>query len=431
MKKSEKIRMASYERSTTWLQFYIYFRFPLGFVFGGINLLTLIVSPFLYQTEFSSFLFTICTAFYIFSIWVFCKLDNLEPTGYKSLQAFLPAEVLYVSLFSDLWYEAIFKFVLLSLVWWLPNAIYFKKRKSLFYEEPPVVRYSEKYGLKENNNKPNDNKNFFAVEQSKIQDQAPPENIGASINESKNFIENELIICKKCGEKLPINAIFCNKCGKKVCKKERKPLTKRKKIILFAGGLLLCICAITGSGIIGYEIGSKSGYDEGFISGRDYGWSEGHVRGYKKGLTEGRQEMINKNDDTYWKNRAQYILEKNEEENLENTSKITNDPKRQAILDKSQTTNKNQIRKCATSGCDEILTSSKNFCSLHKCKYNSCENERYLDCEYCRRHKCRDALCYEPRANDHTEYCTLHKCHVQNCNLRASYDSLYCITHTN
>lgn len=254
---------------------------------------------------------------------------------------------------------------------------------------------------------------------------------GGRMEESEASTENELKVCKKCGEKLPINAIFCNKCGKKVCKKERKPLTKRKKIILFAGGLLLCICAITGSGIIGYEIGSKSGYDEGFISGRDYGWSEGHVRGYKKGLTEGRQEMINKNDDTYWKNRAQYILEKNEEENLENTSKITNDPKRQAILDKSQTTNKNQIRKCATSGCDEILTSSKNFCSLHKCKYNSCENERYLDCEYCRRHKCRDALCYEPRANDHTEYCTLHKCHVQNCNLRASYDSLYCITHTN
>ena len=131
------------------------------------------------------------------------------------------------------------------------------------------------------------------------------------MDESEKSTENDFNVCKKCGDKLPANATFCSKCGKRVCKKERKPLTKRKKIILFTGCLLLCICAITGSGIIGYEIGSKSGYDEGFISGRDYGWSEGHVRGYKKGLTEGRQEMINKNDDTYWKNRAQYILEKN------------------------------------------------------------------------------------------------------------------------
>lgn len=251
------------------------------------------------------------------------------------------------------------------------------------------------------------------------------------MDESEKSTENDFNVCKKCGDKLPANATFCSKCGKRVCKKERKPLTKRKKIILFTGCLLLCICAITGSGIIGYEIGSKSGYDEGFISGRDYGWSEGHVRGYKKGLTEGRQEMINKNDDTYWKNRAQYILEKNEEENLENTSKITNDPKRQAILDKSQTTNKNQIRKCATSGCDEILTSSKNFCSLHKCKYNSCENERYLDCEYCQRHKCSKPSCCEPRANDNTEYCTIHKCHAPKCNLQAFYNSLYCTTHKN
>lgn len=432
MKKSDKLRLINYERSTTWLQFYIYFRFPLGFIFGGLTLLYSIISPIVYQTKFDWLTFILFAAIYIFSIWVFCEADSLKPIGYKLLHIMLPIEVLFTSADSIYAYEFGIKFVLISLIWWLPNAIYFKKRKSLFYEKPPIIRFSEKYGTKENDNKISENNTeHSASEQLKIQSEVTPEDKGNTMIQPEKSTENDFNVCKKCGDKLPANATFCSKCGKRVCKKERKPLTKRKKIILFTGCLLLCICAITGSGIIGYEIGSKSGYDEGFISGRDDGYSEGHVKGYKKGLTEGRQEIINKNDDTYWKNRAQNIIEKNEEENLENTSKITNDPRRQALLDKSQTTNKNQIRKCATPGCDEILTSSKNFCSLHKCKYNSCENERYLDCEYCRRHKCKDALCHEPRANDNTEFCTIHKCHAPKCNLQASYNSLYCTTHKN
>ena len=419
MKKSDKLRLINYERSTTWLQFYIYFRFPLGFIFGGLTLLYSIISPIVYQTKFDWLTFILFAAIYIFSIWVFCEADSLKPIGYKLLHIMLPIEVLFTSADSIYAYEFGIKFVLISLIWWLPNAIYFKKRKSLFYEKPPVIRFSEKYGTKENDNKISENNTEqSASEQLKIQSEVTPKDKGNIMIQPEKSTENDFNVCKKCGDKLPANATFCSKCGKRVCKKERKPLTKRKKIVLFTGCLLLCICAITGSGIIGYHYGKSSGYfsgynigySSGYDEGKEVGIDTGHYRGYKQGYDDGKKLQLNTS---------------------ENTSKITNDPRRQALLDKSQTTNKNQIRKCATPGCDEISTSSKNFCSLHKCKYNSCENERYLDCEYCRRHKCKDALCHEPRANDNTEFCTIHKCHAPKCNLQASYNSLYCTTHKN
>lgn len=410
MKASTKARLINYERSTSWLQFYIYFRLPLGLIYNGLALLRLIFIPIQKQ----ALTIVIQTFFCIFLILAFCESRNLKPLGYKFIHIMLPLEVISNAYsFNSPAYESEITLLLLSLIWWLPNAVYFKKRKSLFYDEPPVIRYSEKYGTKEDDNKPcTNNKENTTSEPLVIRSEYLSEDKGDIMDKPEKITKSEFKICKKCGEKLPESATFCSKCGKRICTKERKPIRKRKKIILFSGCLLICICAIAGSGIIGYEIGSKSGYDEGFISGRDDGYSEGHVKGYKKGLTEGRQEIINKNDDTYWKNRAQNIIEKNEEENLENTSQ--------------------QIRKCASPGCDNVLNSSESgYCSIHKCSYKTCENERDYNCEYCRRHKCSKALCYEPRANDDSEYCAIHKCHVENCNLCADYDNIYCEMHKN
>lgn len=251
-------------------------------------------------------------------------------------------------------------------------------------------------------------------------------NKGDRMEESEASTENELNVCKKCGEKLPINATFCSKCGKKVCKKERKPLTKRKKIILFTGCLLFCICAVTGSGIIGYFYGNHTGYNtgynigynSGYDRGKEIGIDVGRYKGYRQGVANTKEQqssksvVTNNSESSNWKDSAKYILDKNN-----------------YLSDNDSET---KARACEEPGCDATLTSSSAFyCSLHKCKYNSCENAKFADCEFCRRHKCREALCYEPRASDDTEYCTIHKCHAQNCDLRASYDSLYCITHKN
>ncbi len=414
MKASTKARLINYERSTSWLQFYIYFRLPLGLIYNGLDLLRLIFMPIQKQALTIVIQIFIC----IFLILAFCESRNLKPLGYKFIHIMLPLEVISNAYsFNSSAYESEIMLLLLSLIWWLPNAIYFKKRKSLFYEESPVIRYSEKYGIKEDDNKPSkNNKENTASEPLVIQSEDLSEDKGDIMDKPEKITESEFKICKKCGERIAESSAFCSKCGGKVHKtkpkKEKKPISKHKKRILFAGVFLLCACAIAASGIIGNHFGYEKGYEKGYDIG---------LEGAKKSTTMTEREL--------------YEL-RNGNKNNAVVAQTSTVPIKQppATAKPTQTPIKTQkpALTCETIGCDNVLnTSEPGYCSIHKCSYKTCENERDYNCEYCRRHKCSKALCYEPRANDDTEYCAIHKCHVENCNLCADYDNIYCRMHKN
>lgn len=159
MKQSNITRLQNFDRGTKWMSFIIRFRFPLLFIINGISF----ASDLLSQIGVYSFPYIIASlvmyaVWFTFYICAYMHASDLTMTGYKLLHIMFPIEVLMLSFSSaalqlsytfNFGYAFVFfvvQFILLSAVWWLPNAIYFKKRKPLFI--PPVpLTYTEKYTL--------------------------------------------------------------------------------------------------------------------------------------------------------------------------------------------------------------------------------------------------------------------------------------------
>ncbi len=114
-----------------WLKFYTYFRIPLFILISFVFLIFTIVYfrvPFI-----SGILSIIFTIFIIMGIFLFIGLHLRKLWGWKLNWYFLSIEILF-GVFSKFEGKAQFIGLLLGgiLIWFIPNYIYFFKRKSLF-----------------------------------------------------------------------------------------------------------------------------------------------------------------------------------------------------------------------------------------------------------------------------------------------------------
>lgn len=158
--KQARDRVNQYPLPMAWYKFYVYFRFPIGFLYSIIGFLiiyyTYNVSYYdgtnfykLTMPDIMGFAIIVEVVFLIFSIIVFVMMLKLSQKAYEWNLASLIGDVIYGALFSvtkagismpeatPFMYIVGFLFsaLIASLVWFLPNFIYFRKRKSLFHPE--------------------------------------------------------------------------------------------------------------------------------------------------------------------------------------------------------------------------------------------------------------------------------------------------------
>lgn len=151
--KQAKDRVNQYPLPTAWYKFYIYFRFPIGFIVALYSLWQV----FWFYQEYSwiempaiqGFSVFLEIAFLIFGVIVFSLSLKLNRRAYEWNIAYLIGTVI-TGAFSSVMETGIsmpqatplmyilgflFSALIFSLAWFLPNFIYFKKRKSLFQPE--------------------------------------------------------------------------------------------------------------------------------------------------------------------------------------------------------------------------------------------------------------------------------------------------------
>ncbi|MDF2684874.1 MAG: hypothetical protein K0S55_55 [Clostridia bacterium] len=195
------LKTTKYPGGTRWLYFYIFIRFPISFILGGLSLLSSLatdLNSISILTDFSSviiyiiifFIFYIPSIFsYIFSFFVYRKMKNLEKSSYKLNMILLAIDwfIFGIKMGINFIYLNIFigffpGLIIFGLIWFLPNFIYFKNRKCLFTDNTSV--------------KHNSSINILPV----------------------NTINEGIQYCRICGVVLSRKHKFCNKCGTAVIK---------------------------------------------------------------------------------------------------------------------------------------------------------------------------------------------------------------------
>lgn len=178
------------ERGTAWMDFYVNWRFPLGFIFGGLAILGYI-GDLIYGSY--NILAVICVflldiPFYIFGFFVYRAMRKRTKDGYEMNVTYLVLEVLLYSVSYGIrnWsvgYAAL-GFVIAALAWTWPNYVYFKHREYLFGITAPGEN--------------------------------PPENSPKQSEEKSPAPIAAVLYCKNCGAKLLPDSVFCSRCGAKV-----------------------------------------------------------------------------------------------------------------------------------------------------------------------------------------------------------------------
>lgn len=131
-------KMVNAPMGMKWFRFYVNIRFPIGFVLGAIGLMASI------GTLFSPFflIYVLSAGLYILQVSVYKLLKKLDMEGYNRNMILLGVETVVLSigggsgLFDGLFF--VISLIILSLVWWLPNYIYFKKRRDYLFTGNPV-----------------------------------------------------------------------------------------------------------------------------------------------------------------------------------------------------------------------------------------------------------------------------------------------------
>lgn len=117
-----------------WYNFYFHFRLPLAIIFD----LLLLISFFSYEDSiwygYPYYVFLIGLLFFALEFFTF--LFFKYKIGYILNNILLWCNVVYMCLymFTEIFdiYMLIFNLIFMTLIWWLPNFIYFSKRKYMF-----------------------------------------------------------------------------------------------------------------------------------------------------------------------------------------------------------------------------------------------------------------------------------------------------------
>ncbi|MDF2684873.1 MAG: hypothetical protein K0S55_54 [Clostridia bacterium] len=183
-KSKNKTKKDSFKGGTKWLHYYTFGKFKISYILLGIIIIMYTAFTFVnFITDIKYIILTVILTLIglsptilllILNIAVCKRMKRMERSGYYLNIVLLVAETLYISYFNYIIFNKsgflfIISLIFYTLIWWLPNFIYFKKRKCLFIN-PIDIKETKK------------NKKY----------------------------------CKKCGDLLHAYDLYCDKCGEKV-----------------------------------------------------------------------------------------------------------------------------------------------------------------------------------------------------------------------
>ncbi|MEE0100773.1 MAG: hypothetical protein U0I48_03435 [Acutalibacteraceae bacterium] len=164
--KQAKDKVNQYPLPTAWYKFYVYFRFPVGFLVSLYSLWQVISFyseyTWIEMPAIQGFAVFLEIAYLIFGIIVFALTLKLNQRAYECNIGYLIVTVGYWALISVLqagmdvpnmqFITYLLSFtiaaIIYGLVWFLPNFIYFRKRKSLFHPEFDPNKQAKKKAYK-------------------------------------------------------------------------------------------------------------------------------------------------------------------------------------------------------------------------------------------------------------------------------------------
>lgn len=197
-----------------WLKFYINWHFPIGFVLGALSLIKEFAdaSSDGYLTLPVFYIFAaVDVALYVFRIIVYINMLNRTPRGYHLNIILLFVESIYISFTRALstsattavWIMFPILALIMGLIWFWPNYVYFKHRRYLFGILTPDVGPLVTSAYSKN---------------SAQQDSASAREDDLSIQKEKVLSTDAVAImfCRNCGAKLVPDSTFCRKCGTKI-----------------------------------------------------------------------------------------------------------------------------------------------------------------------------------------------------------------------
>lgn len=151
--KNNKQEQSSVKNSTlpmNWWNFWKYVRFPLGFILTASNIVAYL--PELEVNSITIFALLIDISMVVFMLITYYHFLEQNKIGYKLINAWLIVELTFNTIntainsmssyttvtLMDFAGSFVLAFLILGLVWTLPNYIYFKKRKSCFFTEENI-----------------------------------------------------------------------------------------------------------------------------------------------------------------------------------------------------------------------------------------------------------------------------------------------------
>lgn len=118
-----------YEYGTRWMCFYIYYRFPIGFVLSGLSILGQFISLFMGNNDINYYtVFSVCadSVLYIFSILVYLEMKRRTLFGYRSNLVLIFVQSI-IAISNNILYS-----IVPWSIWIILNTIYFAKRRIIF-----------------------------------------------------------------------------------------------------------------------------------------------------------------------------------------------------------------------------------------------------------------------------------------------------------
>lgn len=130
----DKKKKIPFEYGTRWMSFYIYCRFPLGFVLGASNM----INNYNIYSHLPSEFFIIKYAYYAsflqyaFAIFVYLQMKKRTMNGYHGNIVLLVCDVLLNTAINSYNKSQMYSQLIFWSVWAVINFVYFYKRKIVF-----------------------------------------------------------------------------------------------------------------------------------------------------------------------------------------------------------------------------------------------------------------------------------------------------------
>ncbi len=228
-----------------------------------------------------------------------------------------------------------------------------------------------------------------------------------------NDNNDQIIFCRKCGNKLLPDSVFCEKCGTKVVTNNSvesdNNITYRNDTQEFSSKhsktkAVLIVSVIVSILIIGSAVFFLRNNNQPEVRDKESTSVSEHSSTYKE----------TSKPETY----------------SHSTERLVTQESRTYVTTRKVVPNTSELIKntCSSSGCDNIIDDFEDYCPEHKCAENNCDNEKDLLSSYCYYHKCSASRCENGKYKT-GNYCIEHTCNEEYCNDKKEINSDYCFMH--